>query len=574
MHANERGYVSIRSYYPTQSPLNYENVYLSSTLHYTPAQNVTLHVSLLKGQGEPGYFPAGYFGDSGGGLYEQGTYYVSIEDTFHLEKLILGNYVPLFGQGLLFGGIHDLILSNPYYNLARHRDGIYPSGSTSKNTLLEGIALEYVRNNIAIRPFFSWNSYDCSAGESDYFKYNDNDWQDGTNDEDDDNFTGFEERFGRKYSCKTNLFTCIRGDSDYGEESDRLKRNNLVEYLGGVNLSIQGRDMDAGSTLAYTRFNRLIDPYYNFKEGEGDKTGHWFRGRDFVSSNIYFKLYQPLEIFGEIAGTFARSLSYYPEFNGDFVSAVGFSGGMRDKIRDTGLILWGAYLPPHLINPHGLGLPDGCNNLACGLLGMHRTKKGRQLTSWVYVHSELYNEDDPGDEEAGIEGSYVLKHPWGAATVLKIDQSLEATYSHYYAPSVWSSRISSKASVKHQLSKKVSITFRFENRTGGPEGDRIKTGTGISGELYVKRKRGTTSVSLMGFSTSADRFAYLYPYERPLYSWSFVPQAVYGNGFLSSVTMLQDFGELTLGTKLRWILDVSGVRDHSLNIYGLSEYRF
>ena len=574
LRCGEVSYLSVRTYYPTEDELSFRSLYLRTALHYTHSPKITLHASLLKGQGEPGYYPRGYFGDSERGLYEQGSYYIHATELLKFRQIIIGNYLPLFGQGLLFGGIGGLILSNPYYDLPRYRDGIQPSGSTSKNVLLEGIALERQWSSFSLRPFFSWNSYDCSAGESDYYRYCDNDCDDEPNVSDDDDFTGIGEGFGRRYSCKTDLNTCIRGDSDYAGESGRAKRNNLAEYVAGVNLSFQGRELKGGSTVVYTRFNRLVDPYYNLKPDEGDKTAHWFRGRDYYSSNLYFKLYRPVELFGEIVGSSARSLSYYPEFNGNRNTAVGFSGGMRHKIGSTGLILWGAYLPAHLINPHALELPDGCNNLASGLLGVHRSKKRRQFTGWVYLHRELFNEDDPDEKEGGVECRYRIQLPFGKPTTVKIDQSFEITDHHYYAPSVWSYRVTSKGSVSHSLGDSASLVFRIENRTGGPEGTAPVTGIGISGELLLTGEGKKSTFSLMYFNTAENRFAYLYPYERSLYSWSFVPQAVYGNGLLSGFTFFMDFKELALGTKVRLKLDLAGGERHGIDLYGLSEYRF
>ncbi|GAH63531.1 unnamed protein product, partial [marine sediment metagenome] len=266
-----------------------------------------------------------YFKDANRGFYENGSYYILLKDSFLCNKIILGNYIPKFGQGLLFGGNFPLFLSNPYYELARYRDGIYPTGSSSKTILLEGIALEYEYGNMYFRPFFSWNRYDCSAGESSYYKYNNNDYDDYINDIDDDDFTGIGEGFPRKYSCKTNLFTSIRGLPDYESPSNREKRNNLAEYIAGINVSMNQAVLKAGATVTYTRFNRLIDPYYNFDPEKGDKTGHWYRGKNLFSSSIYFKMYSPIEIFGEAIHTFHKNLSYYPEFNGGYTSALGFS---------------------------------------------------------------------------------------------------------------------------------------------------------------------------------------------------------------------------------------------------------
>ena len=567
-------YVILRSYYPTNDPLSYQNMYMYTGVHYIPTQNVTFHLSLMKGRGEAGYYPVGYFTDAVKGFYEKGTYYLFLQDQFRFNKIIVGNYIPLFGQGLLFGGIYPLIMVNPYYDLARYRDGIYPSGSSSKNVLLEGIALEYEFNTTCVRPFFSWNTYDGSAGESSYYKYCDNDLDEIPNEIDDDDFTGIQDEFGENYSCKSNLFSCIRDGSDYGEESDRAKRNNLAEYVAGVNVSMNKGDLRIGSTVAYTHFNRLVDPYYNFDSNEGDKTGHYFRGKAFFCSSVYFKLYKPVELFGEVVGTFHNELSYYPEFNGGLSTVVGFSGGARRKFRNTGLILWGAYLPANLVNPHALELPDGCNNLACGLLGLHRVKNRRQFTNWLYLYSELYNKDYPDHEEAGICYSYFLKWPAGKKVTLKIDQSFEGIDNYYYAPLVWSYKVSSKASVKYALSDEFGLTFRFENRTGGSSGEDIESGTGITAEIFSSKKTSKISFSIMGYTTDESRFAYLYPYERSLYRWSFVPQAVHGRGFISLFTLVYDWDKLTMGTKVKYNLEMSSGVHQEATIYGISEYRF
>ena len=278
--AENNSYVRVKTYYPTDSSFQYQNFALTTGVHYSSPRDIVFHFTLNKGRGEPGYYPLGALGESETGLYENGTYYVYFKNYFSFKKIIFGNYLPLFGQGLLFGDKYPLILSNPYYEVARFRDSISPSGSASKTSLLEGVALEYEKGDLTIRPFISWNRFDCSAGESDYYLYNDNDEDGLENDIDDDDFTGRREEFPDRYSCKSNIFSCIRGDPDYGEESDRGKRNNLREYIAGINAAYDYKILKAGSTFTYTRFNRLVDPYYNFEVGEGNKTGNDYRGKD------------------------------------------------------------------------------------------------------------------------------------------------------------------------------------------------------------------------------------------------------------------------------------------------------
>jgi hypothetical protein len=196
-------YFVFRGSYPGGRAFDYRSLYLSYALHYEPSERIALNLAFLKGSGERGYYPAGYFTESEWGLYEKGSVSLEFSSPARQHRVVLGNYKLLFGQGLLFGGTFPLAFSNPYYDAARYRDAVNPATSASKAGVLEGIALEYRLNGITFRPFLSWNSFDCFTNESDYYLYNDND-ADGKPNTSDDNgdFTGRGQNFPAGYSCK------------------------------------------------------------------------------------------------------------------------------------------------------------------------------------------------------------------------------------------------------------------------------------------------------------------------------------------------------------------------------------
>jgi len=571
----KRDKITFRSYYPSDIPFNYQNLYLSYRLNWAPVENVTINLSLVKGSGAHGYYPQGYVYDSDRGLYEKGSYSILLEDYFKLHKIIVGNYLPLFGQGILFGGIFPLLWNNPYYELARYRNGIYPTGSSSKTVLLEGIALEYRTGVFAIRPFLSWNHYDCTAGESSYYKYNDNDWDGIHNEDDEDDFSGFSDEFPTGYSCKNNIFSAIRDEPDYEIESDREKRNNLSELLAGMNLSSRMDNLRIGWTVSYAQFNRLVDPYYNFDPGEGEKTSYYFRGKNYYSTNVYFKLYRPLEVFGEAAWTFYRSLSYYPEFHKDFISSIGFSGGIRKKINHIGLILWGSYIPPTLVNPHGQEYPDGLNNIASGLSGISFVKGKKRYAHWIYGYKELANKDNSNNFKTGISYSQRIELPLSEGILFRTKQNLEIVDHHYYAPDDLSRKISSKVSFKYSITEEVAAQFSLENRFGGPFGKKLFVGTGLSTELLYKKEKNRSSVQVIYYNTDSDRFATLYPYERSLYNWSFFAPSLNGNGFAGSLIGVRSFKSgMVAGSKIRYEIDLKDSSKRGITLYVMSEIPF
>jgi hypothetical protein len=566
---------TLRTYHSSEDQLSYDNLYLMYRIQYSPLENISTNLTLVKGYGEGGCFPRGYVKESDHGLYENGSYYILIEKFKGFQKIILGNYMPRLGQGLLFGGSYPLILYNPYYDLARYRDGIYPTSSTSKSVILEGLAIDYEIAGLSIRPFFSWNRYDCSAGESDYYKYNDNDYDDIPNDEDSDDFTGIIDGFPDGYSCKNHLKSCIRDDADYGDESDREKRNNLAEYIGGLNLSSKTETLKIGGSLYYTQYNRLIDPYYNFKPGEGDKTSYYFRGKNSFSSNLYFKLYEPVEFFGEVAGIFYHRRSYYTEFNGDYISSVGIAGGVRKKFGKTGLILWGAYVPATFVNPHGVEFPDGLNNFAGGLFGMYHLSGPNRFIHWVYTYGELATDDGSDNIERGISYNQRIEIPLFEIFRVKIRQNLELIDHHYYEPDSVSVKITSKNSLIHEFSRGLESRVTLENRIGGPVGQNIYSGVSFSGELLYKKEQNSGSISLTYYYSAENRFAYLYPYERSLYNWSFISYALHGNGIAGSLLYIRNLKpNVVLGTKLRYQFDIIEKGRRVATLYLMSQIPF
>jgi hypothetical protein len=582
-------YFLFRGSHPGGGVIDYRSLYFSYALHYEPTYRTALHLAFLKGSGESGYYPAGYFTESEGGLYEKASLSLEVTDSERRRRFVIGNYSLLFGQGLLFGSTYPLVFSNPFYDAARYRDTMHPAASASKAGMLEGVALEYRLNGVTLRPFLSWNSFDCSAGESDYYLYNDNDGDGlfpnhpespGGPDPDPDDFTGRGENFPAGYSCKTELFRSLREEPEYDELSGRQKRSNLTEYLAGVNVSAQTGTLRAGGTLLYSRFNRLVDPYYSFDPDEGDKTGYYFRGKDYAAASLYFKSYglrsdESLELFGEAVGTFYRQISYYPEFNGDISSAFGLSGGLRKASDGEGFVFWGAYLPANLVNPHGQEFPDGASNLTYGLFGYHRTGKRRRFDGRLLYYRELYNEDDPDEPESELSVSCSLERGFGKKNAFDVEQKIALIDNYYSEPGEVSWKVSSELSAKLRMGRFDSLVLSVENRAGGPVSGKAAGGIGVSAELIRVKPMSSAAFRVMGYVTADDEFGVLYPYERPLYSWSVFGPSLRGSGVYGCALALRELEKHSaVGAKLRWKLDFLDSGESEAGFSLLSEVGF
>lgn len=414
----------------------------------------------------------------------------------------------------------------------------------------------------------------CLHRYSQYGWYDDNDEDGIPNNEDDDDFTGIGPGFPPAYSCKNDLYSSICEEPDYEETSDRNKRNNLSEYLFGLNVSTETGGYNIGGTVACAFFNRLVDPYYSYDPDKGDKTGHYFRGDGYAASSVYFKLYEPVEFFGEVTGSVNRKRSYYTEFNGGYSAAVGFSGGIRGNVNDAGLIGWGAYLPANLVNPHAGEFPDGRNNLLCGLVGITTARAGGRLSWWVYAYKKPYSTDYPANRETGFSHAYRATIPCGGDFDVSLSQNHEAIDGYYLAPETRSYKIASKLAVK-KSGQESDLYVSLENRLGGPASAYLRMGNGLKIELLKKSKEQDWSVSAVFYVTEDDRYAYIYPYERSFAGWGFLPASVKGEGITGSGLLVRRFDTgVTLGAKVKYRYDFLNGAYNGLTVYLLSKVRF
>jgi hypothetical protein len=258
-----------------------------------------------------------------------------------------------------------------------------------------------------------------------------------------------------------------------------------------------------------------------------------------------------------MAGSLYRRLSYYTELNDELIPSLGFSGGLRTKLNHTGLVAWGSYIPATLVNPHGTEFPDGVSNITGWLLGLYHTKESRRFIHYIYGYSELFSPDGRETLERGASYNHRIELPIASMVVFKLRNNLEFTDHHYYAPESVSLRLTTKLTIQQRTDRGLIFQYILENRTGGPLDLHLFTGTGLSGEIIVKRKSCSMSFLCLYYQTDDSRYAYLYPFQRALYDWSFPSQALFGHGLAGSAQYVHHFRErFIVGVKLRFQVDV------------------
>ena len=253
---------------------------------------------------------------------------------------------------------------------------------------------------------------------------------------------------------------------------------------------------------------------------------------------------------------------------------MGFSGGIRGKIDEVGLIGWGAYLPANLVNPHAVELPDGRNNIVCGLLGLNTSGMKRRLAGWIYAYRELYSKDYPGNPETGFSYAYKAQIPAAESSDLLVSQNFEAIDGYYLSPLSRSYKVASKLSLKNR-GEDFDLVISLESRLGGPQNEHLRSGTGLGLELLRRREKFDASISVVYYNTEDDRFAYIYPYERSFAGWGFMSSSVKGHGLTGSGMLVKYFDSgVTLGTRLKFRYDFYKSTYNGLTIYILSKVYF
>ena len=85
--------LTFRSYYDSDNRFDYQHLYLMSRLNLALGERAGMGVTLVKGCGEPGYYPQGYVSDADWGFFEQGSYYVVVEDFIGTKRIVFGNTI-------------------------------------------------------------------------------------------------------------------------------------------------------------------------------------------------------------------------------------------------------------------------------------------------------------------------------------------------------------------------------------------------------------------------------------------------------------------------------------------------
>jgi hypothetical protein len=227
------------------------------------------------------------------------------------------------------------------------------------------------------------------------------------------------------------------------------------------------------------------------------------------------------------------------------------------------------------VNPHGQEFPDGASNLAYGLFGFRRSEKRRRIDGRFVYYRELYDQNYPQQPKSSVSAAYSLKRGFEKKKVVELEQKLELIDNYYTEMGKVSWKLSTEVSTKLPLSRVDSLQLSVENRAGGPAGGRASGGVGVSAEIVRRMPRRSASFRLMGYVTDDDEFAALYPYERPLYSWSSFGPALRGSGVYGYVLSMRELGKnIAVGAKARWNLDVQEPGENIAGASILSEFRF
>ena len=157
---------------------------------------------------------------------------------------------------------------------------------------------------------------------------------------------------------------------------------------------------------------------------------------------------------------------------------------------------------------------------------------------------------------------------------MALSQNYEAIDGYYLSPALRSYKIASKFSLKHSF-EEFDLALSLENRLGGAQQERLRAGTGLGVELMRRKPELDMSIMAIYYNTEDDRYAYIYPYERPFAGWGFMPSLVKGQGLTGAGILVLHFEDgLTLGARLKYRYDFYDSAYRGATIYLLSKVYF
>lgn len=224
-----------------------------------------------------------------------------INDIGFLKKLVIGDYVMEFGQGLaMWRQIGFAKGSDAVYPIKKKGKGIVQYKSTDENQFFRGIAAELKFYRFELSGFISSNYFDARIDTS------------------------------------TNVITSTPLDGYHRNENELMKKNSSNEFLTGVRLNYKFSNNQIGITHYRTKFKNHISPNSYFKN-YSDKFYFWA-----VDYNIF---YDNLNFFGE----FSR------DKNNVFAIISGIGVNISSQLSFTSLF---RNYPARYINIHGYGFGE------------------------------------------------------------------------------------------------------------------------------------------------------------------------------------------------------------------------
>ncbi len=211
------------------------------------------------GEKDPG---EAFFAGSNSKGFDYTSGFVSYTLNNNKSKIIFGDYVVQWGQGLSIWQGFSTGKTSDTDQIARIAEEIKPYSSTNENNFMRGISAQIRTNNLCVMPFISFNKSDGNINNID----------------------------GNK------VFTSLQTSGLHRTESEINNEKSIKTFASGIKINYQKETFIVGVSATYVNFNL---PMQRSKQLYNENL---FSGQNNISTSLTYRYsYNKLFLFGELS---------------------------------------------------------------------------------------------------------------------------------------------------------------------------------------------------------------------------------------------------------------------------------
>lgn len=252
--------------------------------------------------------------------FDFNSFFVKFQNCGKLDKLVVGDYIAKFGEGLIFGGGFSMGKFLSSANYAATENVIREYSSTNENWFYRGVAATLNFNRLKVSAFASRQQLDATATDS--------------------------------------TFITLKNDGYHRNEKELKSKDAVDQYIASLIMSYNYKNFKIAYAAQYFKYNKIYVPreqkknYFlpNFDEGMANSVNYryctrkfCFHGETALDNNNNLAT---INIFEVKPINFLKFSFLYRNYSKDYLSLTGNTFGENSKVSNERGFYFGTAIEP------------------------------------------------------------------------------------------------------------------------------------------------------------------------------------------------------------------------------------